>query len=197
LRIPDKKRKGKQLDQVHNIIIFILKSLYTTLPAIIANMAPLIVKNVGFLDFPVDFNKTFRGKPVLGPNKTFRGLLAGVVFSIAVLNLQYLLYVLTGFDFTLYDFKAINFELLGFLMGFGVITGDMVKSFFKRQCNIGPGERFIPWDQIDCVLGGLVFGRIAWAFPLTYALLIIIMTFIMHITIRFTAFYLGLNDSKW
>jgi CDP-2,3-bis-(O-geranylgeranyl)-sn-glycerol synthase len=179
------------------IIVFIGKCIYTTLPAVFANVAPVLVKKINFLNYPIDFNKSFSGKPILGPNKTFRGLFFGILFSVVIINIQFIIYKFTGTELTLYDFKSINFELLGFLMGFGVIAGDAVKSFFKRQFSIAPGKPFIPWDQIDCVLGGLLAGRIAWDFSIEYGLSVIILTFIFHILIRHLWFYLGLSDSKW
>ena len=52
---------------------FLLKCFYLMLPAYFANMAPVIVKRIDFLAFPVDFSKTLGKKPILGKNKTFRG----------------------------------------------------------------------------------------------------------------------------
>ena len=98
---------------------------------------------------------------------------------------------------TLYNFDELNIYLFGFLFGFGGMVGDLVKSFFKRRLNIAPGKSFIPWDQIDCALGGLVFGRIVWAYTLNFAISIIIITFFIHITIRYMAYFLGINKTKW
>ena len=160
-------------------------------------MAPVMMNKVNFLTYPVDFNKTFRGRPILGPNKTFRGFFFGTLFSVIIINMQFLLYKTTGFDFTIYKFEDINFELLGFLMGFGVMLGDSIKSFIKRQLDIPPGKSFIPWDQIDCALGGLSLGSIAWHFPIEYGIATLLLTFILHIMVRYTIYYLGFSDSKW
>jgi CDP-2,3-bis-(O-geranylgeranyl)-sn-glycerol synthase len=34
---------------------------------------------------------------------------------------------------------------------------DALKSFFKRQCNIAPAASWFPFDQVDYVIGGIVF----------------------------------------
>lgn len=177
-------------------MIFLGKSVYTTLPAILANIAPVVMKRVNFLNYPLDFNKSLGNERVLGSNKTFRGLFFGVLFAMIVMNIQYLVYRFTGFDFTVYSYEEVNYQFLGFLMGLGVIVGDLVKSFVKRRLKIDPGKSFIPWDQIDCVLGGLLLGRIAWDFPISYGILIIVVTFFMHILARYIGYFLGLCE-KW
>ena len=45
---------------------------------------------------------------------------------------------------------------IGLLLGSGALIGDAVKSFFKRKEGIKPGNRFIPWDQLDYSIGSLV-----------------------------------------
>lgn len=180
------------------VLIYIAKSIYTTLPGMIANMAPIFVKDLNILNYPIDFGITIKGKIILGPRKTYRGLISGIIAAMIIINIQYLIdkYTLLK-NLTLYDFDDINFQLLGFLFGFGVLFGDIFESFIKRRLDMPPGASLIPWDQIDCVLGGLIFGRIAWAYSYKYAIAIILVTFILHITIRHIGYYLGFCSTKW
>jgi len=53
----------------------------------------------------------------------------------------------------LIDYNSANI-LTGFTMGLGAIFGDALKSFFKRQKNIPPGQPWFPFDQLDFVVGG-------------------------------------------
>lgn len=180
------------------ILILILKTAYSTLPAILANMAPLFVKKIPFLNVPMDFGLTIKGKPILGPKKTFRGLVAGVIMGVLVMHILYMVYKYTPYkNLTIFSFEKINFYLLGFLMGFGVIMGDAIASFIKRRLGKAPSESIIVLDQLDCVLGGLAFGRIAWDFPWRYGVIIIVLTFFMHIFGRHIAYYMGLCETKW
>jgi len=133
--------------------LFILGCFYFMLPAYFANMAPVIVKGIlKPLAFPLDFNKQLNGKPLFGKNKTFRGLIFAVIFGIAIAFLQHYFYT---------SFRAISFIdysswlLFGFLMGFGAIFGDLVKSFIKRRLDVTPGKMFFPWDQLDFIFGAL------------------------------------------
>ena len=194
------------ITEISSFWIFVLQCIWTTIPAIGANVAPVLCKNLPILRYPMDFGLTFKGERILGDHKTFRGLFCGVAFSIGLIYIQYLIYRLTGLDWTLYRYDntaliaetgKVSLLLLGFLMGLGVIMGDAVKSFFKRRFHIPSGHSFIPWDQIDGALGGLVFGWFAWHYDLSYALVILFATFFLHISIRHFAFYIGVCDSRW
>jgi len=186
------------LEILHETIIYILKSIYTILPGVLANAAPMLVIKINFLNYPVDMNLKIKGKPLFGKNKTYRGLVSGVILSVLLCSIQYLIYRYTRYkNLTIYNFEEVNFLSYGFFLGLGVLLGDLFKSFFKRRLDINPGESFIPWDQIDCVLGGLVIGRIAWAYDLKFAVIIIVITFFLHIAIRHFAYYVGIASSKW
>src|SRR3989338_4143493 len=121
-----------------SFLMLALKSLYLMLPAYFANMAPVIMKKVNFLDYPVDFNKKLGKNPVFGRHKTFRGFVFGVLFAIITAYIQFRL---AGFD-SLRNISILNYDrwlLIGFLMGFGALIGDLIKSFFKRRISINPG----------------------------------------------------------
>lgn len=176
--------------------LFLLKCFYFMLPAYFANMAPVMVKRINLFAFPVDFNKTIGSKPVLGRNKTFRGIIFGTIFAVVIAYLQYLLYGIESFrniSFLSYQ----NWLLFGFLMGFGSLTGDLLKSFFKRRLGINPGEKFIPFDQTDFVIGALVFIMPVFDVTLEIFIASLLVSFIGHILINHIAFYLKIRNEKW
>ena len=176
--------------------LFTLKCFYFMLPAYFANMAPVIVRKINLFVHPIDFNKKINNKPLLGKNKTFRGLIFGIVFAIIVAYLQYLAYDKAFFkSISFIDYK--NWLLFGFLMGFGALAGDSVKSFFKRRLNIKPGAKFIPFDQTDFVVGALVF--IMPIFNLTSSIFLVslVLSFILDIIVNHLAFYLKIRNEKW
>ncbi|MBI2107611.1 CDP-archaeol synthase [Candidatus Woesearchaeota archaeon] len=176
---------------------FVLKCFYFMLPAYLSNMAPVFVKKIfNFMAVPLDFNKTMNGKPILGENKTFRGVFFGTLFGILIAFLQYYLYQY-GFYRNLSFFDYSNWLLFGFLMGFGAIISDSIKSFFKRRAGVKPGDKFMPFDQVDFVIGGLVF--IMPVFSLTWAIFLtsLLLSFLLHILSVHVAFYLHIRDEKW
>lgn len=180
--------------------MFVIQSLWYILPAGLANMTPVFVRrHFKFLDIPIDFGKTYRGKPVFGPHKTWRGMIFGVLISVSFISLQALLY----FNFetfrkiSLFRFEEVNFVLLGGLLGFGTLFGDLVKSFFKRQMNVAPGVKFFPWDQIDFILGALLFSSIIFRPPWqVYVFLIMVIPF-FHILLNHIGFWIGIQKTKW
>ena len=176
----------------------ILKSLYLILPGILANMAPVIFKRINFLNYPIDFNKTLNEKPIFGNHKTYRGLFFGIIFSILIVLIQRKLHAYEFFEnISLINYQNVNILLLGFLIGFGVLFGDLTKSFFKRRLNIKPGERWFPFDQLDSLIGGLVFVSFVYTPPLEIILILIIMAIGLSIFTNYLGYKLKLKDTRW
>ena len=166
------------------------------LPAYFANMAPVIVRKINIFAYQIDFNKKINNKPIFGKNKTFRGFIFGIVFAIIITYLQFLLYKIEFFK----NISFINYQnwfLFGFLIGLGALTGDLVKSFFKRRLGLNPGEKFVPFDQTDFVIGALIF--IIPIFDLTFRtfITILLLSFALHIIVNHIAFYLKIRNEKW
>lgn len=179
--------------------MLIIQALYFILPAGIANMAPVFAKKINFLNIPLDFGFSFRGKRVFGDHKTWRGYFAAIIIGVIIAGIQANLYFNFEFfrDLTIFPFSEYNFILFGFLSGLGAMVGDTVKSFFKRQVDVKPGEKFVPWDQIDFILGALIFisfyFRPQWP---VYVILLILIPF-FHILINRIGFWLGVQKTKW
>ncbi len=182
-------------------MIFILQCLYFMLPAYIANMAPVFAQKFGALKFlarPVDGGRTFHGQPIFGAHKTWRGFVVGVAMAIVVAWLQNLLYPISVFkNLSLLNYSETNLWLLGFFLGFGALFGDLIKSFFKRRVNLAPGAPWIPFDQIDFVLGALIFVSPIFLLPWQALLVIILITPVLHILTNQTGFILKIKNTKW
>lgn len=175
---------------------FVLRCFYFMLPAYFANMAPVMVKRIKLFDFPVDFNKKLNGKPILGSHKTFRGSIFGIIFAIIIAYAQFLLYKIEFFRSVSF-FTYEKWLLLGFLMGFGALFGDAIKSFFKRRLDIKPGHKFIPFDQIDFIVGALVFAMLLVDVTLKIFLTSLFLSIILLIIVNHTAFYMKIRREKW
>ncbi len=177
-------------------VFFALRCFYFMLPAYFANMAPVMVKKINLFEFPADFGKKIGNKPILGSHKTFRGFVFGIVFAVIIAYSQFFLYKIEFFrsiSFFAYD----SWLLLGFLIGFGALAGDAVKSFFKRRIGIKPGAKFIPFDQIDFVLGAFAFTALFFDVTLKIFAVSLLLTFVLHITINHAAFYMKIRSEKW
>jgi len=180
------------------MIRLILASIYLMLPAYFANMAPVLLKNyLKFLAVPVDFNKKIGGKPIFGKHKTWRGIFVACIISMFVFYVQQYLYRFDIFK----EISLLNYSehtlFLGFLLGFGAIIGDLIKSFFKRRFNIKPGAPWIPFDQLDFVTGALLFSSIIYLPPWNVILIILLISFFGHILMRHIGYWFGITKEKW
>ena len=182
-----------------NMFYYLLKCFYLMLPGILANTMPVVMKNhFKKLAIPVDFNWKFRGKPVFGKHKTYRGFIFGIAASLIIIYLQGHIYQFEFFrNLSFIDYTNENLFLVGFLVGFGVLFGDLVESFFKRRLNIAPGKPFVPWDQLDAIVGGLVFVSFVYLPPWHVVVTIIVVGVLTHILFRHLGYYLNFEKTKW
>ncbi|MFH1916397.1 MAG: CDP-archaeol synthase [Nanoarchaeota archaeon] len=182
--------------------MLIIAALYYFLPAYFANMAPnFFRKTLAFLAKPIDCGKSFRGQRLLGANKTWRGVIMGTILAIVIVLLQRFLSTYPFFQqISLINYSSLTLWktiLLGFLLGFGALVGDSAKSFFKRQAKIPPGKSFFPFDQLDFVIGGLLFSFILFI-PAPLAILtIIVASPILHIVVKFIGYILKIDKAKF
>lgn len=121
---------------------FFFASLIPYMPAMVANMAPVIAAkwNVfSWLNRPINTR-------IFGSHKTIRGVVvacgAGAITGAA--------------QSMVLQSSIVSGLYVGGIVGLGAITGDVIKSFFKRRLHIASGKSWIPFDQIDFVLGATV-----------------------------------------
>ncbi len=168
--------------------LLILKSLYFFLPAYVANMSPVLLKWLPFHQ-PI-YEKKF------GSHKTWRGLIVAVLMGGLVFYLQKLAYISGFTKFALIDYSGFS-VLLGFLLGFGAIIGDLVKSYYKRKAGIKPGDSWIPYDQLDSVIGGILFSFFVYVPTISVIVILLILSPILHILTNFIGYWLKINKSMW
>lgn len=174
----------------------LIRIFWFFLPAGMANMAPVLFRWINFLNYPIDFNKQLNKKPIFGKNKTFRGLFFGIVLAILVVYIQKILYAHTV-NISLIDYSVLNPLLLGFLLGFGALFGDSIKSFFKRRLNINPGKSWIPLDQIDWIIGSIIFVIFYVKLSLMQVLVSIVLFGLLHPVINLIGYLIKIKKNKF
>lgn len=184
------------------MLLTIIQAIYFFLPAYVANMSPNFYrKTLHFLAKPIDGGRMYHGKRVLGDNKTWRGLIMGTVMAIIVTLLQRSLMSspviakITLFDYTITPLWQII--LLGFLLGCGALVGDSVKSFFKRQSGVPSGTSWFPFDQLDFVIGGLLFCAILYIPPWQILLILLIISPILHVIVKYIGYLLKIDKKRF
>lgn len=181
----------------------ILFALWFFAPAGYANLAPVLANNISFLKRytqPIDFNKTFRGKRILGDHKTFRGLAAGTLMGFFVAIVQMLAFHYSSFIRDVsgsVDYSKPIVLLLGASLGFGALFGDSLKSFFKRQAEVAPGKSWVPFDQIDFVLGAILLSLPFTILSSSTYLLAIVLMALLHPVMNLLGWLLKLKSSPF
>jgi len=181
---------------------FLLEVIYFILPAYFANMGASLSSKIRILDFlkkPIDFDKkTSRNVPIFGKHKTWRGLIFGVLIGVFVAYCQKLLYQIDFFKYiSIIDYGATNIFLWGILLSCGAIMGDLISAFFKRRQNIKPGLPWIPFDQINLVVGAFILTGPFAQIEIYYWGLLLGLTFFLHILGNNLAYLLGIQKNKW
>jgi CDP-2,3-bis-(O-geranylgeranyl)-sn-glycerol synthase len=178
----------------------ILFILWFFLPAGLANMTPIFAAKLPLLrdlNFPLDSYMTFRHKRIFGSHKTVRGLLSGMIVGVLTASLQVFLYAHVPLikTFVSINYTSLNPILFGLLSSVGALTGDALRSFFKRQRGMAPGKSWFPFDQIDYVLGGIVFTACYIQLTLWQYVLLFIVWFLLHPLATLIGYLLKLKDS--
>ena len=182
------------------MIEYVASCLWFALPAYVGNMAPVFAKMMFKERFatPVDFSKTVRGRRVSGSHKTYRGILAAIVVSVFIVLIQRHLYGVAGVQsISLVDYSDINWVAFGMLMGLGAMVGDLAKSVVKRQLDMHPGESWRPYDQIDFLVGALVFTSAVYLPPMRVILGIFLVVPAVKVLVDHAGVYLRVYESKW
>ncbi len=192
----------------------VIQALWIIIPVYVSNASAVIVGG----GTPIDFGKTWGdGKRILGDGKTWRGLLSGTFIGMTA---GFGLVVAASYiNASEYNFLNLNnfegFPLMIpiiFSLCFGGLCGDIVESFFKRRIGKNRGEDWIFFDQIDFILGALVFSFLVsgllqisgfmsynWfvkSFSIWHILVIILITPFFHLTSNFIHKQIRSNNAK-
>jgi CDP-2,3-bis-(O-geranylgeranyl)-sn-glycerol synthase len=177
-------RRNMRESRVAEFIAHLLQLAYLMLPAYAANMAPPFVR------FWKGWNRPIHAS-ALGNHKTVLGFAAGVIAAVLTTGAQAAIQVPSP----LLDYSQWPWLGLGF--GAGAMTGDCVKSYFKRRRNIVPGRPWIPFDQLDFVIGALLAIGPFSALDLGDAVSIVVMSFIGDMAVNRLAYAIGVKTSPW
>jgi CDP-2,3-bis-(O-geranylgeranyl)-sn-glycerol synthase len=163
-----------------DILTLIIEALKFIFPAYCANAAPVIAGG----GKPMDFGKNFLdGNRVFGKNKTFRGFFFGLAVGVAVGLVECALF---GYPF-----------LFSVLTPLGALLGDLAAAFLKRRLGIAPGGLLPVIDQVDFVVGALLFSLPLAMVSGELAAAVIIITPPIHLLTNYVAYKLKLKKNPW
>lgn len=168
-------------------------------PAYIANMMPVVAARLNWLpnlNHPIDCNKKIRGRELFGSHKTWRGFVVGILsstlFSIALFWLSNLAKFELPF---IIDYKIA--AIFGFLAGSGALLADAIESFFKRQLGIKSGEPFIPFDQIDYIIGFMLLTNTIINWKVGDYVFLILFALVANPITNYVSYKLKIKSTFW
>src|SRR4030042_14146 len=166
-----------------DLALLVFEALEFIFPAYCANAAPVLAGG----GLPMDFGKNFLdGKRILGKNKTWRG----VFFGLAI--------CLLGGLVERFVFGPVPFSLLFIVLTpLGALCGDLAGAFTKRRLGIAPGGLLPIIDQIDFVVGALLFSLPLAVVSLELAIAVLLITPPIHLFTNFLAYKLKLKSNPW
>lgn len=170
------------LGTVDQMIInnLLLEALLFIFPAYCANGTPVLAGG----GLPMDFGRNFfDGKRIFGSNKTFRGFFFGLTIGILVGLIELIL-----FEYP---------PLFVILPPLGALLGDLSGAFLKRRLGISSGDLLPIVDQIDFVIGALVFSIPIFIISWELILVVLLITPPLHLLTNFGAYKLGRKKHPW
>ncbi len=148
-----------------------------------ANGAPVIARSCcrnTMLARPIDAHKLFiDGKPLLGPSKTWRGLLASLLITAPCA-------VLVGFDL-----------LDGLIIASLAMLGDLTSSFIKRRLNISASDMALGIDQVPESLLPLLYAHFQYQLPVAYIFLGLLIFFALELLLSKLLFKAGIRKRPY
>ena len=151
----------------------------------------------------IDRGYLFRGKPIFGVNKTWRGFVfmppaTGMSFLLVHAGMQLLL----TDHLHLWKLSTAEYFMLGCWTGLGFMIIELPNSFIKRRLNIAPGapaeshrvrKTCFLVDQVDSIVGGLIAVWICVPVPMTAAISLLLLGGAAHYGFNVVLLYLGLR----
>ncbi len=163
--------------EITQLIVEALKFIF---PAYVANATPVLAGGGTRMDFGKNF---FDGKRIFGNNKTFRGFFVGLAIGIAV---------------GLMEVAVFNFPVLfALLIPLGALLGDLTGAFIKRRIGIAPGGLLPIVDQVDFVIGAVVFSIPLAIINWEVAVTVLLITPPIHLFTNFLAYKMKLKRNPW
>jgi CDP-2,3-bis-(O-geranylgeranyl)-sn-glycerol synthase len=156
------------------------------------------------LAIPLDGGRTFRGRPILGENKTMRGFVVMIpAAALAFAAVAIVVSLPRGVPpATFWQLTPAGYAALGAWAGFGFMAGELPNSFVKRRFGILPGQApassltgaiCFTIDRTDSIVGMLAALTVAVPTPWTTWVLVLILGPLIHWLFSWWLFQMGVK----
>lgn len=176
--------------------MLVLKVVWFLLPAGFANMAPIFAREI-FSNWTtaIDGGLTLQGERVFGSHKTVRGFASGILTGTVIFFLQREMYERYSVvrDISMFDYSEFGIGL-GILFGTGALMVDPIKIFLKRRLGIAAGRSWFPFDQIDWIIGTLLFVAPVVSFDVWFIGIALLTALLLSLFFKWVGYRVHLNE---
>ena len=189
---------------IFSVLILSAYAIYFMLPAYLANASALTFGGGTPLDLGRSMND---GRRILGDGVTWKGTIIGILIGMAVGLVQGAISGNIVHDLLIIGdpgianlvqgtitSNAVQGILLGLVLGSGAVIGDACGSFIKRRFKVERGRPVPLMDQLDFVVGALVFASLVVMIPLSLIIIILVISVFLHLGTNMIAYLLGLKN---
>lgn len=185
-----------------SVLSISLYAIYFMLPAYLANISALAFGG----GKPIDAKRNFwDGRRLLGDGKTWRGIVIGIIMgtiigviqgivSIFVIQAYNIYAPLDSYYYIILPLNVMQGFIFGFIMSTGALIGDLAGSFIKRRFKLARGRPAPVLDQLDFVIGALIFISLIIVVPVNLIIYVLILTLFLHLGANIIAYLLGLKE---
>jgi len=160
----------------------LLIAIYIAVPAYVANSTPVLLGGGA----PIDRGRRLiDGRRILGTNKTVKGFAYGLLLGSLAGLVEAVLFA--------------NYALIsvGVVASLGALLGDLFGAFLKRRLDIAPGNPLPVVDQLDFILGAILFTYPLLNVSVGAVLILVIATLPIHLLSNAVAYMLRLKNRRW
>jgi CDP-2,3-bis-(O-geranylgeranyl)-sn-glycerol synthase len=168
----------------------LLEALVFVLPSYIANATPVVsIKLIG-RSTPLDMGLyAWDNRRIFGDGKTVEGLISGIIVG-------------TLIGLSIYSLMDVFRSILEpFVLSFGAMIGDILGSFIKRRIGVERGKPLPIIDQLGFLISSLFFSYVIYGLPrwvrLDILIILLMITFFLHIATNYIAYLLRLKDRPY
>jgi len=160
----------------------LLIAIYIAVPAYVANSTPVLLGGGA----PIDRGRRLiDGRRILGTNKTIKGFAYGLLLGSLAGLVEAVLFA--------------NYALIsvGVIASLGALLGDLFGAFLKRRLDIAPGNPLPVVDQLDFILGAILFTYPLLNVTVGAVLILVIATLPIHLLSNVVAHMLRMKSRRW
>lgn len=178
-----------------DLFVEFVKAVWLLLPAYAANGFPPLARG----SHPMDFGKNFfDGQRLFGDGKTWEGFSLGLFIGTLVGVLEAYLYPDLNAYAMLHGASLPRMDILvGFLIAFGALSGDLAGGFIKRRLKMPRGADAPGIDQLNFVIGMILFVYWFTDISLWMIAIMIIITPVIHRIANIIGYVLKFKQVPW